>query len=817
MAKKNSNGNGQATTSPAQSTAAPPVTPIAKVRVERVAPTTHTVGTFPAGTKKAKDEGLTPGTTYGYEAWSIDAAGTESRVPARTKATTSAAPLLAPLLRNVDAKTKDGKVVVTWQPDPVSGIWDGWEVVWWHKWDVYEYGPHSARIEDPYARSYDIPVSETEGHRFYAHVRAWREGENSVWSRTNADVQEGDPELNLVPPVMVFKPIEFVADWTSRTDVHLSWGREQRGFIPDHWRVDAVRVDAGEDEAKIPSQENIAGLETQFTGLEPGREYEFTLFAHTKDNAQTSEGVEIRANTEEIPIPPPPTGLKVTTTATTSVSLEWDRSKSPDVTGYLLYWREPDATEWRAPVETTSTTATVTGLQPDTAYKFAVRAKVDDDRISGYSGQVKGTTSKLPIGVAKNVKVAATSSAGELKVTWDRTPDQREPKRWEVRWKKSSDGDDAWESSTTDDEHAFLIHPQPPQKPLEHVQYGVQVRGVDDDEQSIWSATVTGTPKETIVAPAAIKNFRQVGPLRYSREIFAWDSPDDHPFRVDVHYNDAKGKFIQGVMYPDNIERITTANAGDKLVAVAVNRDGKGGWLESPASNQITVKDESVQKFGGALVFSEGRQVRSMTSNTTASAKIRWDWGDGTVEESSPFKADATMHDVNHTYAAGTTDVIVTADDLGAQGADKIATSRLVWRINVKDRTVAVETVFGDDPRPKKPTNVTVTASGGKDYKTITVKWDRDAAATEDPAEWRIEVKIDDTTTHDWVDPWVIKRESKSGSERSFSFLTKLGALTKTTTARVRAWDSDTSASDWVVSPPAPVPASSESDGEATG
>ncbi|AZM59769.1 MULTISPECIES: chitinase [unclassified Streptomyces] len=83
--------------------------------------------------------------------------------------------------------------------------------------------------------------------------------------------------------------------------------------------------------------------------------------------------------------PAPPTGLKAGTVTATSVSLSW--SPVAGATGYAVY---RDGTRVRS---VTGTSATVSGLSPDTAYAFQVAA-VNDAGESARSATVTATTSE---------------------------------------------------------------------------------------------------------------------------------------------------------------------------------------------------------------------------------------------------------------------------------------------------------------------------------------------------------------------------------------------------------------------------------------
>ncbi|MFF8811712.1 carbohydrate binding domain-containing protein [Streptomyces pactum] len=85
--------------------------------------------------------------------------------------------------------------------------------------------------------------------------------------------------------------------------------------------------------------------------------------------------------------PTAPGNLKVTGTTATSVSLSWDpATDNVGVTGYDVYRGDTRA------ASVTGTTATVTGLTPNTGYDFTVRAKDRAGNTSLASASVRATT-----------------------------------------------------------------------------------------------------------------------------------------------------------------------------------------------------------------------------------------------------------------------------------------------------------------------------------------------------------------------------------------------------------------------------------------
>jgi len=132
------------------------------------------------------------------------------------------------------------------------------------------------------------------------------------------------------------------------------------------------------------------------TGLSPDTAYSFTVRA--KDVAGNVSAASSAASATTLPgttptdtvAPSVPTGLAAGTTTTTSIALSWnastDNAGGSGVAGYDVY---RGTTLIGSP---TTTSFTATGLSPDTAYSFTVRAKDVAGNVSASSAAVNART-----------------------------------------------------------------------------------------------------------------------------------------------------------------------------------------------------------------------------------------------------------------------------------------------------------------------------------------------------------------------------------------------------------------------------------------
>lgn len=114
---------------------------------------------------------------------------------------------------------------------------------------------------------------------------------------------------------------------------------------------------------------NVSGVTYGVTGLNRSTQYTFSVRA--KDNSgNVTSGTDITiSTTADVTAPNNVTNLTTSNLSTASVTLNWNASTSPDVTGYNIYNGVTLVTN------TASTSYTVTGLTSAIQYTFYVKAK----------------------------------------------------------------------------------------------------------------------------------------------------------------------------------------------------------------------------------------------------------------------------------------------------------------------------------------------------------------------------------------------------------------------------------------------------------
>ncbi|WP_142063498.1 glycosyl hydrolase family 18 protein [Brevibacillus sp. AG162] len=196
--------------------------------------------------------------------------------------------------------------------------------------------------------------------------------------KVNGDLLGGTAPVDNVPPTA---PANLQSTAKTATSVSLSWGA-----ATDNVGVTGYEVYNGTQLAKT-----VTGTNTTISGLTAGTAYQFTVKAKDAAGNSSAASNEVTVTTDTIQPdnqpPSTPANLVITGKTGTSISLSWDASTDNiAVTNYQVY----NGAALAADVATT--TATVTGLTPNTSYTFSVVAKDAAGNSSQKSIEVVGVT-----------------------------------------------------------------------------------------------------------------------------------------------------------------------------------------------------------------------------------------------------------------------------------------------------------------------------------------------------------------------------------------------------------------------------------------
>ncbi|GGS12679.1 fibronectin type III domain-containing protein [Actinokineospora fastidiosa] len=177
----------------------------------------------------------------------------------------------------------------------------------------------------------------------------------------------------------------------------------------------------------------VAETSTTITGLSASTEYTFTVVAKDAAGNTSAAGGPVTVRTEDVPDtegPTPPSGLTVTERTQSSISLSWQGSiDNVGVAGYEVL-SGGDVVK-----SVTGTSATVDGLQPDTAYSFTVVAKDAAGNTSAASNQVDTRTEPAPDTQAPDAPAnlrAADTTPTSIALAWDAADDNVGVTEYEV-------------------------------------------------------------------------------------------------------------------------------------------------------------------------------------------------------------------------------------------------------------------------------------------------------------------------------------------------------------------------------------------------
>ncbi|KJB85668.1 chitinase [Paenibacillus sp. E194] len=187
----------------------------------------------------------------------------------------------------------------------------------------------------------------------------------------------------LTPPIPDTEPpsvpINVIVTAKTSTSVSLSWTAST-----DNVGVTGYTVSYGTQSVSVSNPNAV------ISGLTPDTNYTFTITAKDAKGNQSATSTPLTVKTDpagsggDTTPPTAPGNLQVTGKSATSVILSWSASMdNVGVTGYTVSY------ETNAAVNVTDTTATITGLTPNTNYVFTVTAKDAAGNVStGTSVQV---------------------------------------------------------------------------------------------------------------------------------------------------------------------------------------------------------------------------------------------------------------------------------------------------------------------------------------------------------------------------------------------------------------------------------------------
>ena len=203
------------------------------------------------------------------------------------------------------------------------------------------------------------------------------------------------------------------------------------------------------------------------------------------------------------PRPPVPDAPTVKEASANSVTVSWTAptTNDPPITSYDLQYRRGSIGEFTAgPQDVADTTATITGLRPDTAYEVQVRATSSQGDSWWSVARLVHTVRPPPVPIAPAV---TGISANSVTVSWTAPTTNGPPIRsYDLRFRQGGEGEFTDGPRDVTETNATIEGLDP------DTEYEVQVRSSSSAGDSHWSApsTVrTSTPPPVPVSPEVTK------------------------------------------------------------------------------------------------------------------------------------------------------------------------------------------------------------------------------------------------------------------------------------------------------------------------
>jgi fibronectin type 3 domain-containing protein len=205
----------------------------------------------------------------------------------------------------------------------------------------------------------------------------------------------GDKALTIAQALSILPPENIGAKNLSNGSISLSWDRVGT--------ENAYRVYRGTSSTEFAFLAAVEGPSYTDSEVALGTTYYYRISA-VKNNVESEKSLTVVSARAELVSLPSPEGLSITGETANSISLTWD--PAGENLSYRVYKGAAAGTVGELVAGVAGTSYTVTGLDPDTVYYFAVSA-------------VEGNTESLPSAAveASTLAAAALPSPGNLRVS----------------------------------------------------------------------------------------------------------------------------------------------------------------------------------------------------------------------------------------------------------------------------------------------------------------------------------------------------------------------------------------------------------------
>ncbi|XP_034144076.1 receptor-type tyrosine-protein phosphatase eta isoform X3 [Esox lucius] len=426
-------------------------------------------------------------------------------------------------------------------------------------------------------------------------------GDNTTGGQSNAVIKYTKPAT--------IKNIN-VAGFTM-SSVSLSWTQPEgdRSFYKVDWTGGSVNHSM-----------NTTSTSANITGLTAGLQYTFTVTAVAGDNATVGDSSEITKFTRPDVI----RNLTITEIRSYSVSLNWTEPLG-NSSFYIVEWTDGSVNH---SMNTTSTSANITGLTAGLQYTFTVTAVAGDNATVGDSSEITKFTKPATI---KNINVAGFTMSS-VSLSW--TQPEGDRSFYKVDWTGGSVNHSMNTTSTSANITGLTAG----------LQYTFTVTAVAGDNATVGdSSEIT-----TFTRPDVIRNLTITEIRSYSVSL-NWTEPLGNSSFYIVEWTD--GSFNHSMNTTSTSANITGLTAGLQYTFT----------VTAVAGDNATVGDSSE-----ITTFTRPDVIRNLTITEIRSYSVSLNWTEP-LGNSSFYIVEWTDGSVNHSMNTTSTSANITGLTAGLQ------------------------------------------------------------------------------------------------------------------------------------------------------
>jgi fibronectin type 3 domain-containing protein len=350
------------------------------------------------------DSGLTPGQTYFYRVFAVDAGGNESPPSGTASSDAQDLPPSAPTALNAWTGTGEGEIEIAWNPSPEP--------------DVEEY--RLERADNPGfsgSTSFLTPTPAysdsglTPGEAYYYRAFAIDEGGNES-GPSNTDSATAQ-DLPPAPPTGLN-----AVSGTAEGEIDVTWNANSEPDF-DHYRLERA------DNPGFAGATSFVTSNTFYddSGLTPGDTYYYRVFAVDDGTNESDPSNTDSATARDLP-PAAPTGVAADPgVGEGEIDVSWNASTEPDFDHYRLERDTDPGFPSPSGFVTGSTSFADSGLMPGTVYHYRVFAVDDGGNESDPSASAWAEATDLTPGAPTGLVAVTGTDEGDIDVTWDANPE----------------------------------------------------------------------------------------------------------------------------------------------------------------------------------------------------------------------------------------------------------------------------------------------------------------------------------------------------------------------------------------------------------